>query len=586
MKKIIAFILAVVMVFALVSCSDSGSNANNKGSSSANNNKGSSSSEVVAEGDDAVTNLLADGTLAATFGEGANGKEVAEYVDQVVYAMSGTSFDIGPFGKSSGGREFVAQRIYAGLMYMPYYGAPLEECQYNLAKSVTKTDDLTYEVELYDYIHDSKGNAITSEDVVFSYEMCRKVQNPSTIGAYLDEIIVHDDYNMTFKLKSSGAGVIESVLANYKMCIVDKDWYENSSDDEHIYDIATTNAYYISKYDPGSILEFLPVEDYWQTDPNLVCDINKQTVGHIIYKSVKEDAMRAITLENNECDAASIEKSDISHFFDAATGEAGDGYSVHLRSSTGYYKVQLNMSDNSVLKDNYNLRMAILCALNGEEIGAAIGLESYEFQTCTGFGTNIMAGWSDELDYGDEYYPKSKAQEYFEASGYKAGELTLVMMAKTSLIDAFVTMAQAQLQAIGINVEILSVDSSLANTYMYDSTKWDLWLNNDRAEGYVTDAWNTNFHPDNYSEGVYNASFCEDTGDLVSLIEAATQTLAVEDLVAVSDTLYEMAMYKPIFVKYEYFASQDGILEFAFDAGMNPVPNLFKYSVDYVSDVK
>lgn len=52
-----------------------------------------------------------------------------------------------------------------------------------LAKSITKVDDLTYNVELYDYIHDSKGNLITSEDVVFSYEYAAVLEEKKKLYA-------------------------------------------------------------------------------------------------------------------------------------------------------------------------------------------------------------------------------------------------------------------------------------------------------------------------------------------------------------------------------------------------------------------
>ena len=39
-----------------------------------------------------------------------------------------------------------------------------------LAKSWDEVDPKTYDVELYDYIHDAEGNPLTASDVVFSFE--------------------------------------------------------------------------------------------------------------------------------------------------------------------------------------------------------------------------------------------------------------------------------------------------------------------------------------------------------------------------------------------------------------------------------
>lgn len=92
--------------------------------------------------------------------------------DKVVVAVDDDSFTIRPWGNDSSVRDWTENTIWAHLCYRPFTGAMLEagELQMYAAKSVTKVDDATYDVEIYDNIVDSKGNAITAEDVVFSYD--------------------------------------------------------------------------------------------------------------------------------------------------------------------------------------------------------------------------------------------------------------------------------------------------------------------------------------------------------------------------------------------------------------------------------
>ncbi|MBQ3971215.1 MAG: hypothetical protein II687_03300, partial [Selenomonadaceae bacterium] len=83
--------------------------------------------------------------------------------DKVVVAVDDDSFTISPWGGDSSVRDWTENTIWAHLCYRPFTGAMLDagELQMVAAKSVTKVDDATYEVEIFDNIVDSKGNAIT-----------------------------------------------------------------------------------------------------------------------------------------------------------------------------------------------------------------------------------------------------------------------------------------------------------------------------------------------------------------------------------------------------------------------------------------
>lgn len=202
-KRLAALMLAGLMAFSAAGCGGSGAS---NGSSDA-----------------------ADGTNSATESGAQSSASTAQaaegMVDKVVFALTASDFDMSPFATGSTPRNWMVQNVYAALYCMPYYGASLEEMEPWLAKSCEKVDDLTYKVTLYDYIHDSKGNAITSEDIVFSYDMCYEKGGDVRIGSYLDNIEIVDDYTMLFHLKKSGPGVMEYLMGNYTLSVCDKEWY-------------------------------------------------------------------------------------------------------------------------------------------------------------------------------------------------------------------------------------------------------------------------------------------------------------------------------------------------------------------------
>ena len=73
-----------------------------------------------------------------------------------------------------------------------------------LAKDWSTEDNITYSFEIYDYIKDSEGNAITAEDCVFSLEHARDeaantwISSAEVTGDYTFNVTLTDDSVSTF----------------------------------------------------------------------------------------------------------------------------------------------------------------------------------------------------------------------------------------------------------------------------------------------------------------------------------------------------------------------------------------------------
>lgn len=502
--------------------------------------------------------------------------------DKVVVALTASSFDISPFGTQSIPRQWLTQNLYGSLYCMPYYGASLDEMEPWLAKSVEKVDDTTYSVELYDYIKDSQGNPITSEDVVFSYEHLLSDAQETRIGTYLDNIEIVDDYNMLFHLKKYGPGVIEYLVGNYTLAICDKDWYESASEEERANNPAVTGAYEVSSYTPGSELVLEAVDDYWQTDDSLRCQGDAQNVKTIDYKVITESSMRSIALENHEIDATTIDASELQRFYDSSSESALDGYNINITDGVFCNTIFLNMDEGqSPLADNPDLRKAVLYALDSESILYGGDYDETTATVVKSFGTPVMAGyqdsWADE-DYWD--YDPEKAKECYEASGYKDGEVTLRLLSRTSIADGIHSVIIANLEAAGFKVELLSYDQALFNTYKVDSTAWDIILDNKGATGHIATCWDNNFNPNGFSNG----SVCFNHDDkLVELLNNVTTSGSDEDIQAFHEYLKEIACVKGLFTANGLLVGQSGIETLSVNGNMMPRVNNFVFADDYAS---
>lgn len=556
-KRLAALMLAGLMAFSAAGCGGSGAS---NGSSDA-----------------------ADGTNSATESGAQSSASTAQaaegMVDKVVFALTASDFDMSPFATGSAPRNWMVQNVYAALYCMPYYGASLEEMEPWLAKSCEKVDDLTYKVTLYDYIHDSKGNAITSEDIVFSYDMCYEKGGDVRIGSYLDNIEIVDDYTMLFHLKKSGPGVMEYLMGNYTLSVCDKEWYESATDEEKNNDPAATGAYKIVDYAQGASITLEAVEGYWQTDDSLRCSADTQNVKTIEYKVITEASMRSIALENGEIDATVIDASELKRYY--SDGQPLDGYTVNIADGTFCYTAFVNMEPGQgSLAEDENLRKAALYALDSESILYGGNFDEDTGEVCYSLGTPVMAGYNDSWSEDYFNYDPDKAKEFYEASGHKEGEVTIRLLSRTSIPDGIHSVMVANLEAAGFKVELLTYDQALFSTYNLDPSQWDIMLDNKGATGNIVTCWDNNFNPENRKGNT--VCFTQDD-TLIGDLNAATATGSEEDIEAFHQHLKDLACCKGLFTSKTIIVGQDGIIDLALTGNMEPRVNAFTFASDYQS---
>lgn len=554
LRKLAALVLAMAMVFSVTAC------------------KGGSS--------DPVTKAPGEGSSAAVSSEESTAKPAEEgMVDKVVFALTASDFDMSPFATGSTPRNWMVQNVYGSLYCMPFYGASLEEMQPRLAKSCEKVDDLTYKVTLYDYIHDSKGNTITSKDIVFSYDMCYEKGGDARIGSYLDNIEIVDDYTMLFHLKKSGPGVMEYLMGNYTLSVCNKEWYESASDEEKYNDPAATGAYKIVHYTQGSGITLEAIEDFWQTDKNLLCSADKQNVKTIEYKVITEASMRSIALENGEIDATVIDASELKRYY--SDGQAMDGYTVNIADGTFCYTAFINMMPGQgALADDENLRLAALYALDSESILYGGNFDTDTGKVCYSLGTSVMAGYNDSWSEDYFNYDPDKAREYYKASGHGDGDVTIRLLSRTSIPDGIHSVMVANLEAAGFKVELLTYDQALFSTYNLDPSQWDMMLDNKGATGNIVTCWDNNFNPANRKGNT--VCFTQDD-TLIDDLNAATATGSEADIEKFHQHLKDQACCKGLFTSNTIIVGQNGIAGLTINGNMEPRVNAFTFAEGYTS---
>lgn len=498
----------------------------------------------------------------------------------LVFVISSDNGDLSPFGGDSSGRHHTYRMLYDCLCASYGLGNTVKELQSQIAKSWNVVDGTTVDVEIYDYVKDSKGNHITAEDVVYSYEQAIASGTMEKLNGYLDKVTATGDYTVRITLTSASKGAMEWSLTTVP--IISKAWFSAASDADKTSDPATTGAYLLKEFSSGSHTTLERNPDYWQTDESLRSYYDSQYYNTITINVLKESSMRVIALENGETDACqNVPAAEISTFLND-DGTAVDGWSVYP-DENGRMNVLMFNNDNSVFADNKELRQAVLYAIDFNSVRLGYGNTPTNGKPCHDFAPNIASDYLDEWNQEDYYdYNLDKAKELMAQAGYPDGGITVSLMYQNSTTaTAGLTVLQSYLAEVGITVELNPVDQALFNSYKYDDTKWDMIVDSKATTDFVTTVWQNVFDTNSFANG--SACFTHDD-QLQALLEAAAdaEKSTDDDLRAFHNYLRDQAYAVGMFWNYSYYVAREG-LTMCQDGFGNVTPSTIVPAADFVS---
>lgn len=467
--------------------------------------------------------------------------------EKIVLAVDDDTIVAGPFANSSGLRNWTIYTLWGTLAYRPYIGAMLEDggLELVMAKTITKEDDTTYDVELYDNITDSLGNSIKASDVVFSLDKLSELGYITYINTYYESGEVVGDYELKIHLKSGEEGAIEQVLVNGTVC--SQEWYESASEDEIQSNPATTGPYKVTDFMTGSGMT-LEARDYWKTDDASRSVVEYQNVKQIVIKSITEPSMRSVALENSEVDLAEINASDLERF------ESNEEYSVTKYANAMNDYMIFNTSSDSVCSD-VKVRQAIAYAFDSWALLLANGHDQGELHhdVCP----NVTPDYVDEWD-SEPYYEMDveKTKALLEEAGYKENELKIRILKNAPAPNGPYESLQAMLKAAGIDAEINQCDRSLFLTYLQDNTQWDITIYSEQVLDFTTTYWSALFSEKNYEHGTQG--FTEDD-ELQKLLAAACADRSEENMNAFHDYYTEQCYMLGLYNETKSIVTRSGI---------------------------
>lgn len=419
--------------------------------------------------------------------------------------------DPGTYGPYGSGGSFIPYNnaLYESLVSVTATG----ETQNVIMKNYTDKGNGVYEIEIYDYVHDTAGNPVTANDIVFSFNKADENGSYATILETLKDIRATGDYTVEMTLENERAGNLLGILSSIKI-VTEAAW--NASSDGMIHDVVGTSPYKVTDYLEGSYVTMEKVDDYWQTDVSLLAEHQLANVDTIKWVIISDMSQSAAAIESGEIDHAMvISSADYGLFMDDA-GNAKDGYVVELADNNLTYGLTFNCSKNSLCSD-INLRKAIATAIDNE------AMAQNAFQ---GFGRAVgnyvnpaYLDYDESLEHADSYYSYdlAKAKDYLAKSDYN-GETVKILVSSNRNAKGVMVLLEAYLAELGLTVEMSQYEAATFNSYYFgeSDTEWDLTLTVDQGSTGADYLWTVLYAAD---ASLY------DFGNLIRVDDAKLQEL-------------------------------------------------------------
>lgn len=432
MKKIIALLLAAMMVFSLAAC---GGNANANANANATTAPAPASTEAAAAATEAT-------------------EAAAPANNDIVVAAASLGSTLNPWDQTDATTAAFQYGLYDRLVK---YGFTTDEngntvadtskMVGNLAESwETSEDGNTWTFHLNPNATYANGDKVTASDVKWSYEKCSTNANSSFFFGltHIEEVEVVDDETVVMHL-SSPSTMFLRLLEIYSFCIVNQAQAEAEAAaagvDVDAY--LTTNAcgsgpYTLDTYDTTSQVKVVKRADYWNDD----CAQN-DSITYILQAEATE---RQLLLENGDVDIAlDIQDRNVA---DLANNEA---LQVRQFASNKHLFMSMNMNDEYF--SNPLVRKAVAYAIPYDTLvddimyGNAVRSTSYMPDNVSGhIAEEGVTYVNTDLD---------KAKELLAEAGYPNGfDCTMTLGDGFTDWEESAVTIQASLAQIGINMTI------------------------------------------------------------------------------------------------------------------------------------
>jgi peptide/nickel transport system substrate-binding protein len=397
------------------------------------------------------------GSPGASETTGGSAEPAAPAKDTVTIAVTQDSGTLDPMIITGLDVVYALHMVYDQLWYFDENGDEVMM----LAESRERLDPLTYRVRLREGIAFSNGNTFEADDVLYSLDHANNRPGQPGILPQLDvpNCVIVDQYTIDLVFTEYRISLMESIAA---LCMIDKQTSEEDPETLATRPIGT-GPYTVTEYVVNSHLNLTRRDEYWGTMP---------TVKNYSFIQLKEESQRVNALETGEADVVNIPFQDIEYV------RTLDGVRVDQTAGFMGSGLYFNIAQASVFYENADARRAVAYAIDREAINnlAYAGTGSVPNADIIG-GPNTTDGDDRRLNqgiYADDYNPEL-AKQLAESSGLTGKTIRLINNG-SSAAAMTAELIQANCKAVGITVDVMTLDMGTWTTYLFDDTQYDMCI--------------------------------------------------------------------------------------------------------------
>lgn len=533
MKRFVAILLAVTMIFALAACGRNNDAGNETKASVAPNEV------TVATNPNSVTE---------------DGKT------KIRVAWPNELTSLSPFQAASPAFMAFSNEVLEPLCQFDY--------NYKLHNVICKEwkqideEGYKFSIEIYDYVHDSAGNHITADDVIFSIDAKLNSGTQSFGFDKLESYTKTGDYTMEFVINDNGYGVIQQILTG--TTVLSKKAFEESGD-QMATSVIGTGPYKVTNFVNGSSLTTEAVEDYWQTDESLRGPYAVQNVDIIEKQFITENSQREVALETGTVDFAyNMSGSSVSLL--------SGNKNITYNAEPGHHVYTLIPSSAGPLAD-VRLRKAVYYAIDATAIVEA-AFDGFAFEST--FGLNYTDDFVDAWTEKDYYsYNPDKARELIAEAGAEGTTLRMLVVGSGEVMQQ---MVQAYLNDVGFNCEFVSLELATYLVDAYNPEAYDLVTITYTSPSTIQ-LYRVCMDKANYTVGTMNG-FVDDKLQEMLALAGSNEGHTDENMTALFEyAAFDQAyFYTPLQTcEISMWRADSGIEEVRYDSGLGPNFGSFTY---------
>lgn len=520
MKKLLAILLAMVVLLSLVACA-----AQNDAQTDA------PAADVPQAEEPAADTSTVGAKVEEEIKEGAKYKE---HIDMSVWSAL----------------KSVDPLIQTGAaipMYNMYLNQLVDLDEVNnvfrpeLAESWELVDLQTYKFTLKKGIQFHNGEELKASDVKFSF-----VDRPTTLDGVtatffqkIDNIEIVDDYNFIIHLNAPDPEYLYS-LAEVKAAIFNQKACE-ASDEGYL---VGTGGYKVNSWSVTDKMELEKFDASW------------------VWAEEGDTPTRTITMKcMSEGSIPAVQAGDIANAL--CEREDAEGYLLADPNVDcyGFYTwniwyIGLNQHEGSVFHDDHNLQKAVVAAFDRNMMAEFYAGEYAKVPDS--FFPDFMFGYTNEYEFAK--YDLDAAQKYLAASNYPDGNVTIRALCLTNAnYTAQITVLQSMLEAnLGIKLDITQLDSAGRTAALAEGTSYDLYLFDDEAATYGSrQSYRAN------PKDTFNNSAHYVNDEVVQLyadyLSTTDETVQKEKLARVQEIFAEDLVYVPYAYQYCWVVTAKGV---------------------------